>query len=133
MTTSMFEAAARQKIRFDSPKGLLTVEDLYDLPLTSALGANLDDIALALDSKLDATKTKTASFVAPAKRADDTQLKFDIVIHILEEKKAERAAAAERVQRAEKKQAILAAIAQKETEQLTSASIEDLRKMAENL
>lgn len=132
MSASMFEAAVRNKVRFDSPKGLLTVEDLYDLPLTSAKGANLDDIALALDSKL--STTKIASFVAPVKRAaDDTQLKFEIVKHVIATKIAERDAAAERVQRAEKKQAILAAIAQKETEQLTSSSIEDLRKMAENL
>ena len=44
---NIFEQAARQKIRFESVLGLLCVEDLWDLPLTSlnSKRANLDDIA----------------------------------------------------------------------------------------
>ena len=31
---NIFEQAARQAFRFESPKGFLTVEDLWNLPLT---------------------------------------------------------------------------------------------------
>ena len=42
---NIFEQATRQAFRFESPKGFLTVEDLWNLPLTNNTGrANLDGI-----------------------------------------------------------------------------------------
>ena len=60
----MFEKATRRKLRFTSAAGLLSTEDLWDLPLTSATGkANLDDIAKALNRRLK--DAEEVSFVAP--------------------------------------------------------------------
>ena len=44
---NIFEMATRKKIRFNSPQGDLSTEDLWDLPLSSKVNgkANLDDIA----------------------------------------------------------------------------------------
>jgi hypothetical protein len=35
---NIFEQATRAKIRFSTPVGMLSVEDLWDLPLTSTQG-----------------------------------------------------------------------------------------------
>ena len=51
----MFEQASRSKFRFNSSQGLLTTEDLWDLPLTSTRYANLNDIAKELNRTLKAT------------------------------------------------------------------------------
>jgi hypothetical protein len=93
----MFEDAIRQKIRFDSPKGLLTAEDLWDLPLQSTVSgkANLDDIARALHKQLK--NGDDVSFVSTATKSDPTvQLKFDIVKYVIEQKMKENAVASER-------------------------------------
>ncbi len=50
-TTSMFEYATRHKLRFTSSKGELTVEQLWDAPLLSGDGFNLNNIAKAAKRK----------------------------------------------------------------------------------
>lgn len=121
------------KVRFDSPQGGLTVEDLWDLPLTSMSGrANLDDIAVGLFKQLK--DSGTISFVTETTQANElTQLKFDVVKHIIDVRKAENSAAETAAANRAKKQQLLALVAQKENEQLAGQSIEDLRKMIEEL
>ena len=121
-------------MRYETLQGLLNVEVLWKLPLTSTRAgrANLDDLAVALFRQLK--ESDTESFVKKAAKKDDTtQLTFDIVKHIIDVRMAEDEAAA--VQRAnkEKKRRILEIIAQKEDEQLAGASLDELKAMAESL
>lgn len=128
----MFEKASRAKIRFDASVGSLTVEDLWDLPLTSNKRPNLDDIAKALFRQIK--ESDTESFVIKAKKADEiTQLKFDIVRHVIDVRLQEIEESEKRKTASEKKQQILAIIAQKESEELRGTSLEELKKMAESL
>ena len=129
---ALLEQAIRNKIRFDTPKGQATVEDLFDLPLTSTSVAvpNLDAIAVGLDAQLRANNDKVVSFVKPApKKKDFTQLKFDIVQYILNEKMAERDAAASAREVAEHNQKILALIEQKQNDALGNMDIDELKKL----
>ena len=50
----MFEKASRMKLRFNTQRGVLSVEDLWDLPLIQ-----LDNIAIALNKKLQESKTES--------------------------------------------------------------------------
>ncbi len=129
----MFEQATRLKLRFNTPQGLISTEDLWDLPLTSTTNrANLDTIAVGLYAELNSNRN--ISFVNRASAGDTTlQLKFDIVKHIIDIRQAENAATAEARVRKEKKQQILTLISQKENETLAGKSLDDLRKMAEEL
>jgi hypothetical protein len=135
---TMFVYASRIKLRFNSPRGLLTVEDLWDLPLQSTSGkANLDDIAKALFKKLQETEV---SFVKPEGTAADdksevlrTQVALDIVKHIIAVKIAERDEAAAATRNRQRKQHILGIIAQKENEALLGSSLDDLRKMLDEI
>lgn len=127
----MFEQASRLKFRFDSARGQLTVEDLWDLPLTSSVGRPcLDDIARQLNRALKTNQEEDVSFVEPATpKTTILQDKFDIVKHIIAVRLAERNAAADERARAEKKQRILEIIAKKQDASLESASTEELETM----
>jgi hypothetical protein len=132
----MFEEAARLKLRFQTDRGLLTVEDLFDLPLTSKTGApNLDSIAIALDREIRNT-SETVSFVNAEGSSEVNKvlnLKFDIVKHIIGVRIAERDAAAGEQKRREDKQKLLAIIARKQDEQLEGKSLDELVAMVEQM
>jgi len=124
----MFDIATRKKFRFDTVKGFLTVEDLWDLPLSSTTGkTNLDDIARGLHKQLK--NGDDVSFVHADKKSDEiVQLKFDIVKHIIDVKLAENAAEKIARDNATKKQRLLEIIADREDDQLKSLSIDELKK-----
>lgn len=130
---NIFETASRQKLRFETSKGLLSVEDLWDLPLTSATGkVCLDGIAIELHKQLRST-ADVVSFVDEAAKTDShAQLSFDVVKHVIDQRKAENAAEVEAKKRAETKQRLLAALAKKQEGAIDAMSEEDLlKKLAE--
>jgi hypothetical protein len=125
-TMNIFEYAVRNKIRFPF-KGMISVEDLWDLSL-----ANLDSIYKALNKQVKQSEEES---LLVTKNNVDTELEVQIAIvkHIvsikLEEKEAREKAVAKNAQ----KQKIMAIIATKEDEELHNSSVDDLRKMLEEL
>ncbi|MES3001310.1 MAG: hypothetical protein V4787_11520 [Pseudomonadota bacterium] len=109
--SNIFESATRSKLRFTSVRGQLSVEDLWDLPLTSKTGFDLDTVAKTVNATLKAQAEE--SFVAtstnPAKAVDEQKL--EIVKHVIAMRIAEnetRRSAAARKEQREKLQAVLA-------------------------
>lgn len=127
----MFEKASRLKLRFETGKGLLTVEDLWDLPLTGA-GVNLDRVAVELHKQVK--EETTVSFVVkPPRTSAELELKFEIVKHVIEVRLAEKAEAQAKVEAREKRDRILTIIDKKQNEKLEGASLEELQKMVAEL
>ena len=127
----MFEKSSRLKLRFESGKGQLTVEDLWDLPLADR-ATNLDDIARGLNKQLKSGDD--VSFVHKAKKSDEIiQLKFDVVKHIIDVRLAENEARDIARENSQKKQRILSLIADKQDDELKGKSLEDLTKMVNEL
>lgn len=125
--SDIFEIAARRKLRFDTPKGPLTVEDLWSLPLERGV-ANLEDIAKGLHGLLKSDAD--VSFVRKEKKADPTvQLKFDIVVHIINTRVAEDEARATREADAAWDQKVLSIIKDREEESLRTLPLEELRAL----
>jgi len=129
--TNIFEQASRTPLRFGTGQGLVSTEDLWNLPLQSKPGStrtSLDDIAKILHKQLK--ESEETSFVTPTKTTDPvTQLCFDIVKHIIDVRIAESAAAAERRANTEKKQKLLEILARKQDAMPELASEEEIRAM----
>ena len=123
---TIFETATREKFRYPSTKGLLTTEQLWELPLTAKSGFSLDDVAKAVNGELKSVSTE--SFVAtepnPAKATVETKLA--VVKHViavrLAEDQAAKAAAAKKLE----KEKLLAVLGRKQDavlENLTEAEL----------
>lgn len=126
MSKNIFEKASRQKLRFASQRGDLTVEQLWDLPLTSQNAASLDSIAVALDTEI--RNTAPRSFVSTTTTGNTVlELKLDIVKHIIEVRIEENKRKAEQAEKAQQRKLLDDQIATKENEQLLSGSLEELK------
>ena len=122
----MFERASRLKLRFNY-KGMLTVEDLWDLPL-----AALDKIFKKLN--FTAKEQKEESLLDTKSSEDETvDLMIGIVRHIVGVRLLEQKAKEDRVAKAAKKQKLLGIIADKQDAALMDMPIEDLAKLVDEL
>ena len=123
---SIFEQASRTKFRFKTDRGVLAIEDLWDLPL-----GDLDDMAVSLHKHV--TDNQTRSFIKEKKEDKTLKMRFDIVKHILdvklEEKENKTKAAVTKLQRKK----LMQAIAAQEDKVLSEASVDDLKKQLKEL
>ena len=123
---NIFEFAVRNKLRFPY-KGLITVEDLFDLSLT-----NLDSIYKTLNKQVKQSEEES---LLSTKASVDTELEVQIAIvkHIVSVKLAEKEAAEKASAKKVQKQKIMSIIAAKQDEALQNSSIDDLKKMLDEL
>ena len=126
----LFIYAAQHKLRFASKQGQLTVEELWDLPLTTTRAnmASLDEIAINLDKQIK--EAGTTSFVKKTTSANVAlKAAFDIVLFVISVKQAAEEAAATAKAKAEQKQQILELIREKQNDELKGKSIDELREL----
>jgi hypothetical protein len=126
-TNTLFITAARKKYRFDSGRGLVTVEDLFDLALES-----LDKIAVGLDEAIQ--KAGKKSFIA--KRTDSTtelDNKLEIVKFVITTKQEEAEARKARSEKVAKKAMLEELLNKKNLEKLQGMSAEEIQKQIDEL
>lgn len=131
---SEYKIAVQNKFRFPSNRGALTVEQLFDLPLKSQGGFDLDTVARAVNAELKTMDTE--SFVEdptanPRKETLTTML--NIVKDVIKTKQDENASRLDKARKAEARTKILDAISAKEDQKLSEASLEDLKKQLAEL
>ena len=124
--TNIFEYAVRNKVRFPF-KGMISVEDMWDLSLT-----NLDSIYKVLNKQVKQSEEES---LLKTKTSVDEELEVQLAIvkHIVSVKLAEKEAAEKAIAKKEQKQKIMSIIATKENEALQNRSIDDLKKMLDEL
>jgi restriction endonuclease S subunit len=125
-TEKIFEFVTRNKVRFPF-KGMISVEDLWDLSLT-----NLDSIYKTLNKQVKQSEEES---LLSTKASVDTELEVQIAIvkHIVSVKLTEKEVAEKASAKKAQKQKIMSIIATKENEALQNSSIDDLKKMLDEL
>lgn len=125
-TGKLFELAARNKMRFPF-RGMISVEDLWDLSLT-----NLDLVFKTLNA--EAKKSEEESLLnTKSKEDEEISNKIDIVKYIVNVKLEEKRARDDARKNAEMKQRLLEIKAKRQDAALENMSDEDLDKMLAEL
>lgn len=126
----LFMKASKLSLRFETSRGHLSTEDLWDLPLVSTVNrTNLNTIAQGLNRILK--DDTNVSFVETATIADPnhTQLKFDIVKAIIDFKLAENKKRDAAKARSDMRQKVMEVIASKQDDALKNKSLDELQAM----
>lgn len=126
---SIYKNASRVKLRFQTTRGMLSAEQLWDLPLKE-LAASVKEVKKTLkESDLDddlsflsETKTNTVA-------ETENQLRFEILKDVYVTKKSEIEAAHNAAEIKEHNQKILARIAKNNEKALDELSNDELQKL----
>lgn len=118
-----FKQATKEKLRFQTSKGLLSTEQLWDLSLT-----DLDQLAVSLQEQYEESGKK--SFLVKRSVKDKTtKLKFDVVLDVLQTKSEELEEAKQKAEDKKHNEKILQLIAEKQDESLKGKTIKQLEAM----
>lgn len=122
---SIYKEAAKQKLRINTNRGPLSVEQLYDLSQT-----DLATLSRGLKKSLKKNDDDELSFLDDVSTVDKTEeLRFNIVKDIYLTKKAENEEARLAKEKKESRQKLVQLIAEKKEGALQSKSLEELEAM----
>lgn len=125
---NIFEQASRLALRFDSSKGQLTTEQLWDLPLTSRHGFDLDSVAKAANGQLKALTEESFVQTKGSPQKAVAELRLELVKHVIAVRLQEAEDAKVKADKAVMKQKLLDALANKQDAELAGLSTEELQK-----
>jgi hypothetical protein len=127
---NLFEKATRKAYRFPTLKGEMTVEQLWQLPLT-ARGINtvdLDTVARTINNELKALGEESFVIKGTNPKRGELTDKLDIVKYIIEVKQTEASDAEKRVARQQERQKLQELLAKKNDQELEGLSKEEIEK-----
>lgn len=124
----IFLYATRNKLRFASVRGELSVEQLWDVPLRSKDSFNLNWIAISASKALK--EVSEENFVETTRTTENTRLEtaLEIVKHVIATKLTEEEAAKKRAANAQEKQKLLRILAEKQEGKLSELSEKELQE-----
>lgn len=125
--STIFERASKQQLRFQSTKGNLTTEDLWELSLQS-----LDSLARGVNKALK--EANEESFISTKTKSNtELELKLDILKHIIADKIADQEAKKAKAERAQELDMLQSLLAKNKNKELKSLSSEEILKRIADL
>ena len=129
----MYKIASRKKLRIQTNRGMLSVEQLWDLSKED-IGELAKSIRKRINDQKGVTGDSELDFLKPSEQTEETidELTFRILKDIYTTKQAEEDKAHRRAAARENNRKILELIAKKQDQELENKSIEELEKMLQN-
>ena len=125
---NIFKEAAIGKIRFQTVKGTIGLEDLYDIPLTSRDKFNLNDIAKSIYAEIK--ESGDVNFIGESTPIDETnELKLALVKEVIKHKQEEARSKTELAANKSHNELIDRLIKEKEFENLKNMSVDELKSL----
>ena len=127
-TGNIFEFATRNKLRFASSRGELSVENLWEVPLRAKDDFNLNSIAQTVNRGLKASAEESFVETTRSPEQDRREISLEIVKYIIEVKKTEEEALCKRLNAKREKEKLLTILAEKQDGALSALSVDELQK-----
>lgn len=125
----IYKFAAQETVRYPSIRGDLTTEQLFQLPLKSKTGFDLDSVARMIHRSL---KSESEESFVEQTSVDPYRVKLEIAFAVVKDviatKQEENKAEVARQNKSVQRKKILDAMAAKKDAALTTASMEELEK-----
>lgn len=136
LKSNLFALAAMNKWRFWTMRGEVAAEGLFDLPLTSKTGMDLNTVAQSLDKEIK--DAAPVSFVSSRVKHVDAKLetlkqKLALVVVVIEHKQELEAWAAEKAKVKQQRTQLLELINKRQADAMAALSLEDLQAQLDAL
>ena len=130
---NIYLKAAKSKLRFKTIAGQITVEDLFDLPLVSKTGMDLDSMAKTVHNALKAEGETSFVENRVNPRKASLELAMEVVKDVIRIKQEENAAKQDLAAKAAKKEMLKDALVKAQANALSSMTPEQIQSELEKL
>jgi hypothetical protein len=130
---NIFEQTSKKKIRFSSNRGDLTAEQLWDMPLQSKSGFDLDTIAKEVNRGIKESSEESFVTTKSSSATTTLELQLEVLKHIIAVKIEAAAVAAKRTENEARRAKLIEALENKQNSELNNMSSEDILKELEKL
>ena len=130
---NLFLQATREKFRFESSKGDLSVEQLWDLPLTSRTGFDLDTVAKTVNADLKSSNEESFVNASNNPAVSRLQAKLEVVKAIIEVKLAQAEATKKHAEKVAERQRLMEVLHSKKDQELQGLSVEEIERRLSQL
>lgn len=120
----MYKQLIKDKVRFTTSKGLLSLEQLWDLSVKE-----LDTLAVSLQEAYDKSNAKKSFIEKRTTKDKSLKDQLDVVLDILQDKLEEAELAKVKAENKARNQKIREIIAEKQDDALAAKSIKELTSM----
>ena len=127
-TTDIFKQATKLKLRFSSVRGDLTIEDLWDLPLTSKSNLSLDGVGKPIQKALRESDEDSLVAVPTTSKNELNSLRLAVIKEIISVKQEENLIKQNQAAIESQKALLKQALASKKVDEINSLSVEEIEK-----